>query len=600
MAKNKNYPLYEVAPFTDFRDMLRQADDEAGEKVAVRYFPDPADRTIRDVTYHELKRASEALGTGLASIGVTNDHVAMVSENSYQWILTYVTILNTSGVYVPIDRELPFPEIMNILAHSDCKVVFFSKPYEAKFRENAAKLPWIRYFIGIDLAPEDADDRFLSMQGLMAKGEELLDAGDTTYLTLPFDEYALKMLVYTSGTTGTAKGVMLSLHNLISSVYYGLQVSTVYTTCLSVLPYHHTYEAVCGLLVGLHMHVTICVNDSLRHFAENMKRFQPDYMLLVPLFVENLYKKIRSSLEAKGKTKEFEKLIATSNNLRKVGIDMRPTFFKQIHEVFGGRVVKLVCGGAPIRPELASFFDSVGITLINGYGITECSPLVCANRDRFNDYRTVGVRLPCVEVKIDEPNEEGEGEICVRGDIVMMGCYKKPDVTASVLSEDGWFRTGDYGRINELEQLTITGRKKNLIVLKNGKNVYPEEIEEYLSSIPYVKEVVVYAVRNEEGEETALCAEIFPNEELLSGKTQEERHAVIKSAVEELNKTLPPYKKVLKVKLRSVEFEKTTSKKIRRVGLGEDPKPAAPAPETSEAPNAAEPGTSGTPDGEAR
>ena len=231
-------------------------------------------------------------------------------------------------------------------------------------------------------------------------------------------------------------------------------MSTVFTTCLSVLPYHHTYEAVCGLLVSLHHHSTICVNDSLRHVAENMKLFQPDYIMLVPLFVENLYKKIRANIEAKGKTKAFDKLIAMSNGMRHIGIDMRRKLFSQIYDVFGGRIIKLVCGGAPIRPELAAFFDAVGINLINGYGITECSPLVSVNRDYYSDYRSVGVKLPCLEIKIDEPNEDGEGEICVKGDVVMMGYYKNPEATAAVLGEDGWFRTGDYGRFNDEGQLS--------------------------------------------------------------------------------------------------------------------------------------------------
>lgn len=575
MPKNKNYPLYEVAPLKDFKDMLRQADEQAGDKIAIRYFLDWASKSIRDVTYHEFKRETEALGTGLMSLGVNDCHIAMVSENSYYWILTYVTVLNSSGVYVPVDKELPFDEIMNILRHSDSEVVFYSGAFESKFRERADELPQIKYFIGIDLPAEQAGGRFVSRDALMAKGEELLEGGDNSYLALESDDSALKMLVYTSGTTGVAKGVMLSLHNLVSSVYYGLQVSTVFSTCLSVLPYHHTYEAVCGLLVSLHHHSTICVNDSLRHVAENMKLFQPDYIMLVPLFVENLYKKIRANIEAKGKTKAFDKLIAMSNGMRHVGIDMRRKLFSQIYDVFGGKIIKLVCGGAPIRPELAAFFDAVGINLINGYGITECSPLVSVNRDYYSDYRSVGVKLPCLEIKIDEPNEEGEGEICVKGDVVMMGYYKNPEATAAVLSEDGWFRTGDYGRFNDEGQLFITGRKKNLIVLKNGKNVYPEEIEEYISSIPYVNEVVVYAVKNDSGEETALCAEIFPNEEMFEGKSNEERNETIKQAVEELNRKLPNYKKILKIKLRSTEFEKTTSKKIKRTNLGADAQPEA-------------------------
>lgn len=569
MARNRNYPLYKVKSFTDFKDMLRLADKEAGDKIAFKYFSGDAERTVRDVTFHEFKHQTEAFGTGLASFGITDKHMAIVSENSYNWILTYLTVLNSAGVFVPIDRELPFNEIMNIISHSDSEIVFFSAHYESKFRENADKMPQIKYFVGLDLDPEEAGGRFLSREALMQKGEELLNEGCTAYTSLESDDMGLKMLVYTSGTTGTSKGVMLSQHNLVSCVYYGLQVSTVYETCLSVLPYHHTYEAVCGILVSIHHHSTVCINDSLRHVAENMQLFRPDYMLLVPLFVENLYKKIKKTIEAQGKEVAFDRLIATSNAMRRAGIDMRKTFFKPIRDVFGGNLIKLVCGGAPIRPEIAAFFDAIGINLINGYGITECSPLVSANRDNFSDYRSVGMHLPCVEIAIDEPNDAGEGEICVKGDTVMMGYYKKPEETAAVLSEDGWFRTGDYGRINELGQLFITGRKKNLIVLKNGKNVYPEEIEEYISGIPYVKEVVVYAVKNEDGEETALCAEIFPEEDTLAGKTAEERSAIIKNAIEELNKTLPPYKKILKVRLRATEFEKTTSKKIRRCGLGQ-------------------------------
>lgn len=286
--------------------------------------------------------------------------------------------------------------------------------------------------------------------------------------------------------------------------------------------------------------------------------------MLVPLFVESLYKKIWANAEEQGKADALKKMIKVSGKLLKVGIDMRRVFFKSIHEVFGGRLVKIVCGGAPMRKELGDFFDAIGITLVNGYGITECSPLVAANRDYYYNFTSVGNPLPCLEMKIFKPNEDGEGEICVKGPTVMLGYYKQPEMTAEVLESDGWFHTGDYGKIGEDGRLYITGRKKNMIVLKNGKNVYPEEIEEYLGSAPEVAEVIVSAIRGENGEETGLQAEIFPGDELVSANSDEQLYTLLKTAVEKINDTLPSYKKVTKVTVRKTPFDKTTSGKIRR------------------------------------
>ena len=242
------------------------------------------------------------------------------------------------------------------------------------------------------------------------------------------------------------------------------------TKCLSVLPYHHTYEAVAGILVALHKHACICINDSLKNVLKNLQLFKPDYLYLVPAFTEVFYKNIWNNAVKTGKDKTLKKAIPISNHLRTIGIDLRPKFFKSIHEAFGGNLKEIICGGAPIRPEVGKFFNDIGITLLNGYGITECSPLVSVNRIKFNDSSTVGVILPCCEVKLENINVDGDGEICVKGDIVMKGYYKDPKRTAKVL-KDGWFNTEDYGSINKKGQLVINGRKKNLIVLSNGKNI---------------------------------------------------------------------------------------------------------------------------------
>ena len=403
----------------------------------------------------------------------------------------------------------------------------------------------------------------LSYKDFVESGRKLYKNGDTSYSSIEGDPNELRLLVYTSGTTGMAKGVMLSEHNLVSLVYYGLQVSTVYDSCLSVLPYHHTYEAVAGILVALHHHSCICINDSLKAVLKNLQLYKPDYIYLVPAFVELFYKKIWANAEEGKKTFALKLMIKLSNFLRIFGIDLRKKLFKSIHEAFGGNLVKIVTGGAPIRPELGKFFDSIGINLINGYGITECSPLVSANRDYFNDCSTVGIPLPCVELKFENVTPEGDGEICVKGDTVMLGYYKNEKLTKEVL-QNGWFKTGDYGRMNEKGQLLITGRKKNLIVLENGKNVFPEEIENYIMRIPYVLEVVVRGIKNEKGAETGLLAEVFLSEDKIKELQIENVEATLKKDISAVCSPLPIYKKISQTIIRDKEFDKTTTNKIKR------------------------------------
>lgn len=560
MKKMKDYPLYDVTKFNDFKEMLDIAVKEAGDTIAFK-FKLSGDETVHERTYKEFYQDTKSLGTVLADMGLASLHVACIGDNSYDWVTTYLTMINADGVFVPIDKELPITDVINVLNESDSEVVFLSASFEKPFRENIDKLKNIKYFITFERTEDD--DMFLSYGKLLARGAELYKNGDTKYTEMKNDPNVMKMLVYTSGTTGLSKGVMLTEHNLVSLVYYGLQVSTVYDTCLSVLPYHHTYESVCGLLVSLHHHSTICINDKIRAVLKNLQLYKPSYLYVVPAFAESFYKKINSAIEEKGKTELINKMVRISNNLRKVGIDMRRVFFKSIHNTFGGRLIKIVCGGAPIRPEIGEFFDNIGINLINGYGITECSPLVSANRDKFNDWNTAGVKLPCIDIKIDNINEDGIGEICVKGETVMLGYYKNEAETKKVLI-DGWFYTGDYGRLNEHNQITITGRKKNLIVLNNGKNIYPEEIENYIMSIPYVNEVVVYAIKNDIGEESALCAEAYLNDEILTELNINKPLENLKRDITAACKSLPPYKQIQKIILRQQEFEKTTSKKIKR------------------------------------
>lgn len=558
MNKQKDYPLNEVQKFSSIKEMLEIAVREVPDKVAFKY---KVNKEVKDVTYTEFQNDTLCLGEALVELNVADKHIAVIGENSYDWVTVYLTVLKSSGVIVPIDKELPFHDIMNVLKSSDSEVMFYAQKYEKDLMEHQDELPNIKYFIGF--SREKDEGKFLSYNLLKEKGKKLLEGGSKKYSEIKPNESKLKMLVYTSGTTGMAKGVMLSEHNLVNSVYHGLRVSTVYERCLSVLPYHHTYEAVSGLLVSLHHHSTICINENLKTVQKNLQLYKPDYVYLVPAFVEVFYKKIWSNAKQTGKEKALKTLIKISNFLRKIGIDLRRKLFKSVLDAFGGNLIKIVCGGAPIRAELGEFFDDIGINLINGYGITECSPLVSANRDFFNDPATVGSILPCCEVKIENKDEDGNGEILVKGDVVMMGYYKNPKLTEEVL-KNGWFNTGDYGRINEKGQLMITGRKKNLIVLDNGKNVFPEEIEGYIMSIPYVLEVIVRGIKNDEGIETGLSAEVVLNEESVKEMGIENPEESLRKDITEVTKELPMYKRVSKVILRETPFEKTTSNKIKR------------------------------------
>lgn len=560
--KKKEFQYLVPTKFNSIKEMLEIAEREAADRIAFKYRI--AGDAVESVTYRDFIHRTRAIGSELFKMGFGNSHIALIGENSYKWITVYLAVMNSPGVYVPIDKDIPFDDIVRIVNDSDSKIMFYSKKFEKMFRENTDKFPNIQYFIALDADSED--ERFLSYDKLVRRGEALLSDSYTEYLDNVNDTSKLRLLVYTSGTTGLAKGVMLSEDNIVSVIYHGLRVETIYDTCLSVLPYHHTYEAVCGILVSIHHHSTICINDSLRNTLKNLQEFKPEYIFLVPAFADSFYNRIWATAEKSGKAKALKILIKVSDGLLKIGIDLRKKLFKSVTDAFGGRLKQIVTGGAPIRPEIGALFNSIGIPLINGYGITECSPMVSVNRLDDNILESVGYPLPCLDVKIDNPID-GIGEICVKSPTVMMGYYKQPELTAQVL-KDGWFHTGDYGKLDAEGRIYITGRKKNIIVLTNGKNIYPEEIEEYIMNSPYINEVVVYSEKNADGEEIALCAEVFPDMDKFKNDKNANPLEVIKAEVKKACEPLPSYKHIKTVTIRETEFEKTSSKKIKRNTVG--------------------------------
>lgn len=562
MYKNRktNYPLYEVRECASLRALIDDAARDFPDMVSFRY---RSGGEVVSVTYPEVKEQVDALGTAMYDLGIGNTHVAIIGANSFDWVRAYLSTLNTEGVVVPVDKDLSDDNTVFVLDNSDATAVFHAgKATEKKLLALEDRLPNIKYFICFD-EPAVKDERHLYVGDLLEKGKELLAAGDRRFLDVTPDNECLKELLYTSGTTGRAKGVMLNAKALITNIRASQMLMKITDTAVSILPYHHSYESTTGILTMFHHGMTICINESLRTVLPNIKFYRPTEVQLVPLFVEKIYRGIWDKAEESGKAAALRKLIRFSNGMLSVGIDLRKPLFKSVTENFGGRLKAIICGGAPLKPDMVDFFDSIGITLINGYGITECGPLISINRPEFHNYESVGQLLPGMQLRIDDPNEAGEGEICVKGPNVMMGYYKNEKATAEAIV-DGWFHTGDIGRVDENNFIFITGRMKNLIILKNGKNVYPEEIEEKLSvKCPYISEIVVRAMKAGE-EERLLGAEIFPDRERAEKNGIADVEAEIRRAVSEFNDTEPSYKMIKKIVFRDTEFEKTTSKKIKR------------------------------------
>ncbi|MDD6265638.1 MAG: AMP-binding protein [Clostridia bacterium] len=544
----KKFDRLHPEKFSSIREMIRRAVKSDPNHTAYVY---KKNKEQISVSNDEFYTRLQALGAKLCSMGFSSSHIACVAENSFNWILTFTTSLCTSGVFVPIDKELPIENIVYLLNDSKSEIVFCQDKFERALSKYENELPNVKYFVTFERT--ESEGKYLSFSSLIESGKSL---DKSEFESLTNDENALKYLVYTSGTTGVAKGVMLTEHNICSAIYYGMRISHMLDRGLSVLPYNHTYEAVCDILVAIHSHTTLCINDSLRRIQENMKLFKPEFVMLVPAFTDHFYSVIKNNIEKKGMTKSFNRMIKFSNSMRKVGIDLRRKLFAEIHRNFGGALRRIVCGGAPIRSDVSEFFDNIGISVTGGYGITECSPLVSLNHDEDNNIFTAGRRLECIEWKIDKPDENGIGEILIKGDVVMKGYYNRPDLTSEAL-KDGWFYTGDYGYITEKDEIVITGRKKNIIVMSNGKNIYPEELEQRIAQIPYITEVVVSADKNEFGQDIALKALVYIEDENIDV-------SALSDDVKKACDGLPPYKRVSKVERRSEPFEKTTTNKIKR------------------------------------
>ncbi len=560
--KQKNYPLYETTVFRDFRIMTENVAKKFPNKPAVSYKKDPHDKEWATKTYEEAKCDQRDLGTALLAMGLTDKRVAIIGAASYPWMISYFSLMSIGAVTVPIDKELPPEDMAYILKSAECSYAFVGEESLEKAQKAAEGLDITLLSLSEDNMTEEG------FGGLVKRGGALFAGGDNAYYDYEIDPDRLSTIVFTSGTTGSGKGVMLSQTNIVSDMTQGMYNFAITPRTMCVLPPHHTFCSTVNFVGHFAQGSEICISSGLRYLLGELKEVQPTHLILVPLFVETFYKRIWATAEKEGKAKLLRKMMKVSNALRKVGIDLRRKLFASVLSAFGGKLEMVICGGAALNQDIINTFDAIGLTILNGYGITECAPLISCNRNKFQKAGSVGTPIIGEQVRIDNPDENGEGEICVKGPNVMMGYYNNPEATAEVFDEEGWFHTGDYGRLDEEGWIYITGRLKNLIIFSNGKNVYPEEIECEISRVRGVNEAVVYAGESKSRPELeVIVAEIYPDFEMLTADGVTDVQKYFEEEIRKINARTVSYKAVGKVKIRQEEFEKNTSKKIKRFVL---------------------------------
>ena len=561
--------FYQVRPITSLKDLLEQSCELFKQNKAFVY-KKKGHEEVQSVSYGDFKTNVDAFGTALINLGLKDARIAILSENRYEWAVSYFAVAGGTGVVIPIDKSLPLEELENIIHTSEADAIIYSEKLEDTIIELSQSNSTLKYFIGMDR--ENDEERILSYDKLVRKGESLIKSGDKNFIDIKIDSEKMGILLFTSGTSEFAKAVMLSHKNLCTNLMDVMSVVKIYQNdvFLSFLPLHHTYEFTCGFLSAIYGGSCIAFCEGLKHIAKNLKEFKATIMCSVPLIYENMYKKVMEQItKQRGAIIKMNIAIKYSNFCRKY-LNINPTkkLFKQIHEAFGGHIRLFLSGAAAIDPGVAKWFNDIGIKFLQGYGLTECCPLVTGNNDRQQKNDSPGVPLPNVEVKIDNPNEEGIGEIITKGPNVMLGYYNNEEATAKIL-KDNWFYTGDLGYFDKDGFIHITGRKKNVIVLKNGKNVFPEELETVLNKSPYIKESMVWE-KHEDNGDIKLCATVVVNNDYIDNKfsnkllTDKEIHSLIEHEIKEANKKMPLYKYIREVTIKQNDFIKTTTQKIKR------------------------------------
>lgn len=550
----KPYPLYKTREISTIKDIFAYPLAHTPDKDAFRVRQKPDQ--FAAISWKQFKQDVDNLGTALYAHGMKGRHIAVIGDNMYEWVLAYMTALCGDMVVVPLDKDLPPEQLAHLISFADAQAVVFAPRFQAAMEKIRPSIPDVNLFVGMRPLKSEwtASEGYFDLRDLLREGAKLRREGDTSYVNEVPDVAKMAALYYTSGTTDAPKGVMLSQENLIASFDGACQhlSFTEDDVMLSVLPLHHAYESNCGILAMLHTSTVVCFNENLKLLSSNLKLFSPTGLSAVPVLLETLLKQIMAGAAKSGKLKQLEKGMKVGGLLGKMGVNAHDKLFREVYEAVGGRLKKGFVGGAPMNPETLAKFAALGIQFRQGYGITECSPLVSVNREKFNKNDSTGPVLPTCEVRIQD------GEIQVRGKNVMLGYYKDSRGTRLAFTEDGWFRTGDLGYIDDDGFLYVTGREKNLIILDTGENVSPEELEQLLNNSSLVLESVVRE------EDNQITAHIVPDHDYLAANGEDATQFALNKMVAQLNAKQPRYKQITQIVMHDQEFEKTTTKKILR------------------------------------
>lgn len=528
MPRNKPYPLYDLPHDDSLRHMIQRQADAAPQRVAFRF---RQGKQIAQRTVSEFLADIDALGTWLMHSGIAGSHVALVAPNSYQWLVVYFAVISSGSVIVPIDKDLPVGELSRLLSHSESARVFAADRLAGNVAEAAPGLPV---------------HRLSELDGLIAEGRALIEGGDRSFIDYAPDLNRLATIVYTSGTTGNSKGVMLSQANLLADINEGCKYFDPEGDSMSVLPYHHMFGLVVALMMLVNWGSTVYINTSLKYLMKDFQEAKPVTTMLVPLHIQTFHRMVMESAKKDGKYKKLRAGMKLSLFLYRLGIDVRARLMREVRAAFGGKLRYILVGGAALDPYYEREYRAWGIDLITAYGATECSPGIAASRNHYRKEGGVGLVVPGNEVRIAE-----DGEVLIKGPIVMQGYWRDEAATAEAL-KDGWYCSGDIGYVDADGFVFLTGRKKNLIILSDGENVSPEALESRIGLIEGVLEVLVYQ------QDDAITAEIFHDEKHLGDR------AYFEAQIDRFNETLPPTQKIRRVALRDVEFPKNTSRKILR------------------------------------
>ena len=570
-AEKKDKKQYKPTEYKTIKEIFeRSTEIYSNKEFIIEKFNPKGD--FEYISYKKFREDVINLGTGLTKAFNlnNNERIVIIGENTYGWYVSYMTALCGAGIAVPVDKELPANELENVINRSKATVVIYSPKKKDIIKKVQNNLPSVKYFVQM-YSDDKLMGRDIGLNTIISEGKKLVESGDDSYIKIKIDPEEFKVLIFTSGTTSQSKGVMICNRNLAENINAVSAYVKLYETdrFFSVLPLHHTYESTIGFLLPMAVGSSIAVCQGLKYIVPNLKETKPTAMLAVPLLVENLYKKINSSIEKGGKTGLVNSMIHVTNALKTVGIDIKKKVFAEIYENLGGNLRFIVSAAAPIDAKVGKWVQDIGIMFLQGYGLTETAPIAALTPEYDTRVGSAGKPVICADIKINNPNENGEGEVLIKSKTLMLGYYENEEATNEVV-KDGWFNSGDIAYMDDDGFLFITGRSKNVIVTQNGKNIYPEEIELMLGKVEEIKECMVYGKQLKENDkELTITARVIPDHEKMEEKygkdlTDEKIHEIIWEQIKTVNRKLTSYKAIKRLEIKKDEFEKTTTMKIKR------------------------------------